>query len=166
MHGRKKKPFTITPDNLLRRVTDLAGIRILHLHTTQFSGIDHELRSIFDEQKFRLIEGPFARTWDDEYRDFFRKLGVKTQKSPTMYTSVHYVIASGSQTTVTCEIQVRTLMEEVWGEVDHTINYPHETNEVACREQIRALARVTSSATRLVDSIFATLADIDEKAKK
>jgi hypothetical protein len=39
-------------------------------------------------------------------------------------------------------------------------------NEVACREQIRALARVTSSATRLVDSIFATLADIDEKAKK
>ena len=34
-----------------------------------------------------------------------------------MYTSVHYVIGSASRTTVTCEIQVRTLMEEVWGEV-------------------------------------------------
>jgi putative GTP pyrophosphokinase len=162
-----RKPFKINPDNLLRKVTDLAGIRILHLHTSQFSGIDSELRSIFDEQKFRLIEGPFARTWDDEYREFFKALGVKPQKSPTLYTSVHYVIASGSQTTVTCEIQVRTLMEEVWGEVDHTINYPHPANDVSCREQIRALARATSSATRLVDSIFATIADIEEqKAKK
>jgi ppGpp synthetase/RelA/SpoT-type nucleotidyltranferase len=139
----------------------------LHLHTKQFEQINRELRSIFDEQKFRLIEGPFARTWDDEYREFFKELGVETQKSPTLYTSVHYVIASGSQTTVTCEIQVRTLMEEVWGEVDHTINYPHATKEVACREQIRALARSTSSATRLVDAIFATMADIeDRKAKK
>jgi hypothetical protein len=41
-----------------------------------------------------------------------------------MYTSVHYIIGSGSQTPLTCEIQVRTLMEEVWGEVDHKINYP------------------------------------------
>lgn len=164
---RLRKPFAITPDNLFKKVTDLAGIRILHLHTKQFAQIDYELRSIFDEQKFSLIEGPFARTWDDEYREFFSKLGVEPQKSPTMYTSVHYVIASGSLRTVTCEIQVRTLMEEVWGEVDHMINYPHPTSELPCREQIRALARATSSATRLVDSIFATVEYIEEqKAKK
>jgi len=84
-----------------------------------------------------------------------------------MYTSVHYVIASGSMRTVACEIQVRTLMEEVWGEVDHMINYPHQTPHLPCREQIRALARVTSSATRLVDSIFATDEYMHEqKAKK
>jgi putative GTP pyrophosphokinase len=82
-----------------------------------------------------------------------------------MYTSVHYVVASNSRTTVTCEIQVRTLMEEVWGEVDHSINYPHKTESVPCREQIRALARSTSSATRLVDAIFATVEDI-AKTKK
>jgi putative GTP pyrophosphokinase len=147
----KKKPFVITPKNLLRKITDLAGIRILHLHTSQFGKIDKELRSIFAEQKFPLIEGPFARTWDDEYREYFKSLGVKPQKSPRMYTSVHYVIGSGSQTALTCEIQVRTLMEEVWGEVDHKLNYPHPAEEVACKEQIRALARATSSATRLVD---------------
>ena len=56
-------------------------------------------------------------------------------------------------------------MEEVWGEVDHAINYPHKTSGVPCREQIRALARQTSSATRLVDAIFATVDDI-EKSKK
>ena len=53
-------------------------------------------------------------------------------------------------------------MEEVWGEVDHTINYPHSTGSVGCAEQLKVLARVTSSATRLVDSIFVTLADHNE----
>ena len=76
-----------------------------------------------------------------------------------MYTSVHYVIESASRTKVTAEIQVRTLMEEVWGEVDHSMNYPHVTESLPCREQLKVLARVTSSATRLVDSIFATLDD-------
>jgi ppGpp synthetase/RelA/SpoT-type nucleotidyltranferase len=60
---------------------------------------------------------------------------------------------------MTAEIQVRTLMEEVWGEVDHTMNYPYPVESLACREQLKVLARVTSSASRLVDSIFATVAE-------
>ena len=57
---------------------------------------------------------------------------------------------------VTCEIQVRTLFEEIWGEIDHTINYPHATNSIACKEQIRVLAKLVSTGTRLADSIFRT----------
>jgi hypothetical protein len=78
------KSFNITRDNLFRRVTDLAGIRLLHLHTSQIAAIDKEIRSIIREQKFPLLEGPFARTWDDEYREFFKKIGIKPQKSPTI----------------------------------------------------------------------------------
>lgn len=110
--------------NLLVKVTDLAGIRILHLYTRQFAAIDPLIREILAEDQYRLIEGPFARTWDDESREYFRSLGVNTELSPNLYTSVHYVVESASKTKVTCEIQVRTLMEEVWGEVDHSINYP------------------------------------------
>jgi putative GTP pyrophosphokinase len=74
--------------------------------------------------------------------------------SPSLYTSVHYVIAPNRKTGLTCEIQVRTLAEELWGEVDHTLNYPLKSMSLACREQIKVLARVTSSCTRLVDAIF------------
>jgi ppGpp synthetase/RelA/SpoT-type nucleotidyltranferase len=140
---------------LLVEINDLAGVRILHLHTRQIARIDPVLRKIFDEQQYDLLEGPFARTWDDESRDFFATCGIETQKSPTMYTSVHYVIGSASRTTVTCELQVRTLMEEVWGEVDHAVNYPIPSEIAACQEELKVLARVTSSATRLVDAIFA-----------
>jgi putative GTP pyrophosphokinase len=65
---------------------------------------------------------------------------------------------------MTCEIQVRTLAEEIWGEVDHRLNYPHKADSVACQQQIRALARSTSAAGRLVDAIFATVAD--EQSRK
>jgi putative GTP pyrophosphokinase len=152
----KRVAFPITPESLLTEVNDLAGVRILHLHTHQIRDIDTVLRAIFEEQRYELREQPFARTWDDESREFFRSCGIQTQDSPTLYTSVHYVIGSASRTTVTCEIQVRTLSEEVWGEVDHAINYPQPTPILACREQLKVLARATSTATRLVDSIFLT----------
>jgi ppGpp synthetase/RelA/SpoT-type nucleotidyltranferase len=150
----KGKEFRITDKNLLYKINDLAGFRILHLYTEQIVKIDRELRAVLDEYRFQLFETPKARTWDDENRAFFQNAGIRTVKSPKMYTSVHYVVKSNSTTKVTCEIQVRTLAEELWGEVDHTLNYPYECSIPACSEQIKVLARVTSSCSRLVDSIF------------
>jgi ppGpp synthetase/RelA/SpoT-type nucleotidyltranferase len=161
---KEHKPFKVTPDNLARTITDLLGIRILHLYTRQIRPIDEALREVFAESKFSLIEGPLARTWDNESRDFFRECSIKTRESPSMYTSVHYVIGSASRTKMTAEIQVRTLSEEVWGEVDHSMNYPEKSRSLPCREQLKVLARVTSSATRLVDSIFLTLEDHDRRS--
>jgi len=153
LEARKRgRPLAITKQNLFLKINDLAGLRLLHLHTRQFEAINQGLRELFKEESYRVIEGPTARTWDDESRAFFAKLKVSTQRSPSLYTSVHYVIRPNVR--YTCEIQVRTLMEEVWGEVDHIVNYPHRTNSVACREQIAALARATSTCSRLVDSIF------------
>ena len=149
-------PVTITPENLLTEINDLAGLRVLHLYPRQIKEIDQVIRSLLADEKLDLCEKPFARTWDDEYRAFFEDCGFETQRSPSLYTSVHYVVESSSRRRATCEIQVRTLMEEVWGEVEHSMNYPHQVDSLACREQLKVLARVTSSATRLVDSIFLT----------
>lgn len=146
--------FPFDKKNLFQKINDLAGFRILHLHTSQIEKINAELLSIFDEQLWVKLEGPSARTWDDESRNYFAGLGIATEDSETMYTSVHYVVQPNSRSALTCEIQVRTLMEEVWGEVDHKINYPEKAKSLSCREQIKVLARVTSSCSRLVDSIF------------
>src|SRR5438552_3453088 len=59
----KGDDFDVTPENLLVKINDLAGVRILHLYTRQIRGIDAALREIFDEQTYDLVEGPFARTW-------------------------------------------------------------------------------------------------------
>jgi ppGpp synthetase/RelA/SpoT-type nucleotidyltranferase len=155
----KGKNFPVTSKNLFVKINDLAGLRILHLYTQQVGAISAGLQELFVEESYTLLEGPTARTWDDESRSFFKSINIKTKKSPSLYTSIHYVIKPNRKTKYTCEIQVRTLMEEVWGEVDHSINYPHRSKSLACREQIAALARATSSCTRLVDSIFRSHVD-------
>jgi ppGpp synthetase/RelA/SpoT-type nucleotidyltranferase len=149
----------ITKDTLFTKVNDLVGFRILHLYTEQIRDIDSALKSAFVDGSYKLVEGPIAKTWDDESRAFYQSIGIATEESH-LYTSVHYVIETASKIPYTCEIQVRTLMEEVWGEVDHKINYPHLTEHLSCREQLAALARVTSGCTRLVDSIFRSFDDL------
>lgn len=161
--GKNGEPFDITKENLFQRVNDLGGFRIIHLHTRQIEQINTHLKQILLEQEWEIVKGPNARTWDDESREYFESIGIETSKNTNMYTSVHYIIKPNSK--ITCEIQVRTLMEEVWGEVDHLINYPHKTDSLSCREQIKALARATSSCSRLVDSIFATHSDYKENNK-
>jgi putative GTP pyrophosphokinase len=148
--------FDITISNLFERINDLAGLRLLHLHTTEFPRINKTLLEVLEEHQYRLVSGPVARAWDIELRDYFKSIGVETVESERMYTSVHYVVEANRKTKATAEIQVRTLAEELWGEVDHKINYPEQSPKLACREQIKVLARVTASCTRLVDAIFRT----------
>jgi ppGpp synthetase/RelA/SpoT-type nucleotidyltranferase len=157
------KQFDITRDNLYSKITDLAGYRILHLHTHQMDDINKEILRLLDEAQYPILEKPKARIWDEESKSYFEKIGIETVVSPNLYSSVHYVIETSFKTKFTCEIQVRTLAEELWGEVDHTFNYPDPSDSLACREQIRVLARAASTCSRLVDSIFSSYADFDAR---
>lgn len=161
------QPFDINRDNMFDRINDLVGMRILHLYTRQISAIDKAIKALLDEGGLHIVEGPFARTWDTETKSFFDEVGIETRESgPSMYTSVHYIVDSNSKTRYTAELQVRTLAEELWGEVTHVIDYPSPCTNSACREQIRVLARVASSCTRVVDSIFHTYDNFTASRKR
>lgn len=155
----------IDENNLFTVVNDLIGVRILYLYQDQFQLIHNELLKKVDETKdWMFVEAPKAYTWDPETREYFEKLNIHTEVRDTYYTSVHYVIKPNNElSNITCEIQVRTLFEEIWGEIDHTINYPHPTEIIACKEQLRVLAKLVSTGTRLADSIFRTYNDVSEK---
>lgn len=144
----------ITIETLFETVNDLAGVRLIHLHTEQMAEIHPAILSIFEEQNYRLFEEPTANVWDVELEGFFGSLGIQTRSRDTMYTTVHYVIEANQRTKITCELQVRTLMDEVWGEVSHKVNYPEPTKSAICAAQLRTLARFTTGCARLVDSIF------------
>jgi ppGpp synthetase/RelA/SpoT-type nucleotidyltranferase len=149
-------PYDVSTDNFFYKVTDLAAYRIMHLHPKQMAVIHPALLDLFKERKLDLYERPAARVWDLETKKFYREVvGIDTvDTEDKLYSSVHYVVLSNWETKYTCEIQVRTLADEVWGEVDHTLNYPSKSPSIACREQIKSLAHITTSCNRLVDSIF------------
>jgi len=151
---RKWKKKKITASNLFRAVNDLAGVRVLHLYTEQFADIHTAIMGHIAKGFWILAEKPIAYSWDPETTQFFKSLELKALTRGNYYTSIHYVVKPHSKTDLTCEIQVRTLFEEVWGEIDHALNYPIETQIVACREQLRVLAKLASTGTRLADAIF------------
>lgn len=152
---RKGKGEVITLENLFSQVTDLIGIRILHIYFDQFKDIHDIIMNQNESKEWCFHEEPKAYTWDPEMEDLFNKLKIKTERRESYYTSVHYVVKPNNLiNSVCCEIQVRTLFEEIWGEIDHTINYPHKTESIACKEQLRVLSKLVSTGTRLADSIF------------
>lgn len=154
--ARKSKPEDpIKPDNIFTRITDLAGVRVLHLYQEQAQFIHEEImKKVNQKGDWFLPEPPKAYTWDPESRIFFEQMGIDVYIKDSFYTSLHYVIRPRADSPLCCEIQVRTLFEEIWGEVDHSLNYPMPTKNVACFEQLRVLAKVVGAGSRLVDSIF------------
>jgi putative GTP pyrophosphokinase len=144
----------ITHDNCFGLITDFSGVRVLHLRQADCASI----KSVIDEKivsgDWHIVEKPVAYTWDPEYEEFFNSLGCHCERKDSFYTSVHFVIRPRKDSPICCEIQVRTLFEEIWGEIDHHLNYPTPTQSSACKEQLRVLAKVVGAGSRLVTSIY------------
>lgn len=145
----------ISTENLFSEITDLAGVRVLHLHQMQAADIHRFIMERVQTKEWYLIEKPVAYSWDPDSTEFFKGLGnLKIQIKPSHYTSIHYVVRPRKGALAACEIQVRTLFEEIWGEIDHTVNYPKQTDNPATKEQLRVLSKLVSTGSRLADSIF------------
>lgn len=143
----------IGAENLFYEITDLAGVRIMHLFQEHFGEIDRVIRNRISGGDWVLAERAKAYTWDPEAAEFFGKFDLDVIQKPTSYTSVHYLIRPRADSPICCEVQVRTLFEEIWGEVDHQINYPVPSNDLACKEQIKVLSKIVGAGSRLLDSL-------------
>ena len=67
-------------------------------------------------------------------------------KSRKIYRSVHYIIKYEG---VYIEIQVRTLFEEGWGEIDHHIVYPYYEDDQLFQQYTGLLNRLTGLADEM-----------------
>jgi putative GTP pyrophosphokinase len=117
----------ITVENYREQITDLIGIRALHLFKNRWGWI-HRLIG----KTWPLRETPIAYVRDGDPRDLtdeFANAGCRVEVHPKGYRSVHYVIESrlGAETHL-AEIQVRTIFEEGWSEIDHCIRYRKEAD--------------------------------------
>ncbi len=150
----------LTAANFPSEVTDLAGVRVLHLHLGQFPMIHKSIVSKVEvDRDWVFPEKPVAYTWDPDAARFFGSQGIATEEKDSAYTSIHYLVKAHAESPWTCEIQVRTLFEEIWGEIDHAVNYPAPTEALATREQLRVLAKLVGTGSRLAESIFRIHAD-------
>ncbi len=120
-------------ENYQQEISDLIGVRVLHLFKEDWSGV-HD----FISKSWEFAEQPVAYVRKGDSRrivDFYQENNCRIEEHPHGYRSVHYLIQSGSgKRCFTVELQVRTLFEEAWGEIDHVVRYPyHRNNELLVR---------------------------------
>lgn len=124
---------SINADNFSAEITDLIGVRTLHLFKEDWKDIHGYLCD-----NWELYEKPTAYYRQGDSRrilDYYQENNCRIEENPYGYRSVHYLVKSGlGKVQHITEIQVRTIFEEAWGEIDHTVRYPYfADNEMLVR---------------------------------
>lgn len=158
----------ICKDNYAEIIRDLIGVRILVFSKENWEDVHDEMCSIFPSEgetgtneECRMVETPeaYIRYGD---RDVFGNK-IHTQYSNKGYRSQHYVIAHRNHY---CEIQVRTMAEEVYGEFDHKVRYPYRRDNNFLLRYTITMAQIMSVADELVSTCLQMPARLwDECAK-
>jgi GTP pyrophosphokinase len=129
-------------------ITDLIGIRALHLFKEDWTQIHDFITSTWE-----LSEKPVAniRRGDAEsFIDEFRAKGCEIMEHTFGYRSVHYLVKSQPTKDLhIVEIQVRTIFEEAWSEIDHRLRYPHDTNYPLLNQYLFIFNRLAGSADEM-----------------
>lgn len=144
----KEKYQNINKNNYFEIVSDLVGVRALHLFKDDCFDIDSAIRSTW-----KLNEDPVAYVREGDPQDLsnrFREIGLDVKSHSAGYRSVHYVCSSQPlQRKVLVEVQVRTIFEEGWSEIDHRVRYPNYSNDQLVAYFLTIFNRLAGSADEM-----------------
>lgn len=168
-----RKYKELTKENYLKFVTDIIGFRGLLLYREDWvvfhkyllkhfenhaSWYVHDCLKDFDESRDRyMVEAPkvHMRPGDfaDIYADWIASDDIYDQK---YCRSVHYILKYRG---MYLEVQVRTLFEEGWGEIDHHILYPYKKQNPMLTEFSELLNRLAGMGDEMA-SFYRRLQDV------
>jgi putative GTP pyrophosphokinase len=145
---RAERDVPISVENYDQVITDLVGIRVLHLFKDDWHAIHDFVMSTWE-----CFEKPVAyiRAGDPEdHQKAFAQAGCEVREHPAGYRSIHYVIVSSpTKTTYRAELQVRTIFEEAWSEIDHQIRYPYFMEDPVLSQFLELFNRAAGNADEM-----------------
>lgn len=167
----------INRENYLKFVTDIIGFRGLLLYREDWVIFHKHLLSYFEnrpewyvydclrdfeESRDRyMVEAPKVHMrpgdFGDIYADWIASDNIYDQK---YYRSVHYILKYRG---TYLEIQVRTLFEEGWGEIDHHILYPYKKRDPMLTEFSELLNRLAGMGDEMA-SFYRRLQSVPDEA--
>ena len=162
---RKKisKPSTdITLANYAEKIQDLIGIRIMHLFKSDWPVIHEKLKD-----NFKFVQKPEANLREGDSKDYFKGSGCKIKTHDLGYRSVHYIIKTEpTLKALLAEIQVRTILEEAWSEIDHKVRYPYNLDNSLLNQYLRIFNRLAGSADEMDDYVLSLNNDFIAKEER
>ena len=129
-------------------VTDLIGVRALHLFKEDWEPVHDFIMKKWDTSKKPVInyrEGDSAESLARHV-----ELGCDTNEHSAGYRSVHYILESQpAKEKLYAELQVRTIFEEAWSEIDHVIRYPYDLDNPVFKKYLMTFNRLAGSADEM-----------------
>ncbi|KPW31394.1 hypothetical protein ALP45_00593 [Pseudomonas coronafaciens pv. atropurpurea] len=163
-----KKYQNIDASNYLSVVTDLIGVRALHLFKTDVLEIHPQ---IIDTWQMGEKPVSYVRAGDrSDLIDDLKRCGINSKVHDAGYRSVHCIIKMRPGiVSFFIELQVRTIFEEAWSEIDHKVRYPNFSENKQIEEVLTIFNRLSGGADELggfIKGLSVEFDSIDEKIEK
>ncbi len=140
--------FKFSVNNYKNEITDLIGVRGIHIFKEDWENIHNLIVEIWKVNEITA----YVREGDETRR--FEELGIQIKSRKSGYRSVHYLIESfPTSQKVIAEIQVRTIFEEGYGEIDHELRYFHSEIPEVLAMNLLLLNRIAGSADEMASMI-------------
>ena len=141
-----KDYLKISVNNYFEMVTDLIGIRALHLFKQDCVSIINELENTWEKSEAITA---YIRKGDSE-DDYKEMVGWEVKEHKAGYRSIHFVFSTAPyKSKVFTEVQIRTIFEEGWSEIDHKIRYPNFSDNEDIAAFLNIFNRLAGSADEM-----------------
>ncbi|MEF9991374.1 MAG: RelA/SpoT domain-containing protein [Romboutsia sp.] len=157
------KDFNFTVNNYKDEITDLLGIRVIHIFKEDWEEIHNFISHMWNVNEIvaNIREGDNTKTFED--------LGIHVCSRLSGYRSVHYLVESYPTTKkVIAEVQVRTIFEEGYGEIDHQLRYSLHNIPDLLEQNLMLLNRIAGSSDEmasLINLLSKSFHDIESECK-
>ena len=141
-----KEYLNISVENYIEMVTDLIGIRALHLFKQDCVEVINELEDTWEKSEAITA---YIRKGDSE-KEYKEQDAWEVKEHKAGYRSIHFVFSTSPyKSKVFVEVQVRTIFEEGWSEIDHKIRYPNFSNNADIGAFLDIFNRLSGSADEM-----------------
>ncbi|MDB5273114.1 MAG: RelA/SpoT domain protein [Chitinophagaceae bacterium] len=140
------KSYTL--QNYFSKLTDIIGVRALHLFKDDWEIIDEYIVKTWETKEIPIAN---IRKGDpEELTRRFEEKGYEIKEHKYGYRSVHYIIeTSPTKQSFTAELQVRTIFEEGWSEIDHNVRYPYDLENPLLKQYLIMFNRLAGNADEM-----------------
>lgn len=163
---RRKKygdDFNFTVENYKNEITDLLGIRVIHIFKEDWEEIHNFISRMWNVNEI------VANIREGDNTKKFEELGIEVCSRLSGYRSVHYLVESYPTTTkVIAEVQVRTIFEEGYGEIDHQLRYSLSEIPEILEQNLMLLNRIAGSSDEmasLINMMSKSLHDLESECE-
>jgi ppGpp synthetase/RelA/SpoT-type nucleotidyltranferase len=154
----------ISLENYQDEITDIIGIRALYLFKKDWKEVHHYITS-----NWNMLEKPtlYHRSGDSEaYIEEVCASGCVAKEHKYGYRSIHYLISTQPlKYKFKAELQIRTIFEEAWSEIDHEIRYPYYMDHPIFLNQLLILNRLAGTADEMSTFLKDLQLKLTEKEK-